>query len=197
MELHSSIQAWLLEHNNHITTQEFVACGLSKTMLTRYIDAGLLLRVGHGVYTLPETTADVFYRTALHSKHIVFSHESALYLHGLLARIPQKLTVTIPSNASLRKEVRERCICHYADERVHSIGIVEKATACGNIVPCYDMERTVCDYIRCRNRYSDNTILDVLQVYFGRRGRNVQLLAEYAAIFGISWVMEQYMDALR
>ncbi len=197
MELHPNIQAWLDGHNNHITTQEFVSCGLSKTMLTRYTDTGLLVRQARGLYTLADAREDVIYKMVLHSKNIVFSHETALYLHGLVARVPKMLTVTIPADASLRKEVREQCICHYAERRVYPVGIIKKTTKYGHTVQSYNLERTVCDYIRCRNRYEDAVILDVLQAYFGRPGRNLTLLAEYAAAFGVTWALEQYLDALR
>lgn len=197
MELHPNIRQWCAGHQNHITTAEFVSCGLSKTMLTRYVEAGLLLRVGRGVYVLPDTKADLLYQTALRSKHIIYSHETALYLHGILAEMPEKLTITIPANASLRKELRDRCICHYAEPGVHPVGEMTRQTVDGHSVPCYNMERTVCDYIRCRNRYPDTLILEVLQAYFGQRGRNIELLAQYAALFGIAWTLEQYMEALR
>ena len=45
----------LAKNNNMITTSQVVSLGFSRTLLLKYVDAGLLNRVRHGVYILPDS----------------------------------------------------------------------------------------------------------------------------------------------
>lgn len=45
-------------------------------------------RVGHGLYISQDAWEDFVYQIALTHKGIIFSHETALYLHVLRKRVP-------------------------------------------------------------------------------------------------------------
>ena len=51
-----------------------------------YVRDGLLVRLRHGVYSLPTSIEDDLYTLTLSSPKIVVSHESALFLNGLSER---------------------------------------------------------------------------------------------------------------
>lgn len=85
----------LVENNNMITTAEVLSPGFSKQLLLKYIRAGLLERVRHGIYILPDSIHDDMYTLMLRSKHIIFSHESALFLNRLSKRTPFLHSITL------------------------------------------------------------------------------------------------------
>ena len=55
----------------------------------------------------------------------------------------------------------------------------------GNEVPCYDVERTICDIIRSRARLDDESVLAGLRNYATSR-KNLNRLAEYALRLGVA-----------
>ncbi len=111
MKINLKILETIKNNNNMITTEQLVALGFSKTLLTKYTNAKLLERVSHGVYMLPDSLEDDMYILMLHSGKIVFSHDSALFLNGLSDRTPFKHSITIPSNSSLSAAIKLQCNC--------------------------------------------------------------------------------------
>lgn len=71
-----------------------------------------------------------------------------LLLNGLSERTPFMHTVTLPSNSSLLSSLKDECICFYVKPELHDIGVIEKRTTFGNTVRCYNLERTICDFLR-------------------------------------------------
>ena len=87
------IRKAMISNNYVLSTRQLLGLGLSKTTLTNYVRAGLLERCGHGYYTMPDAVEDDMYLVMLRSRHIIFSHETALFLNGLSERTDRKSVV--------------------------------------------------------------------------------------------------------
>ena len=146
-------------------------------LLSKYVKEGLLERCRQGVYMLPEETQDDMYILMLSSKKIIFSHDTALFLNGLSDRTPFTHSVTIPSNACLPKAIIGECNCYYVKPELHQLGAIDMKTTFGNVVRCYDAERTVCDLLRSRTRIDEETVIAAIKNYAESRnkGQNKKL----------------------
>lgn len=195
-KLNPIIKNKLLENNNIITTAQVTALGFSKQLLQKYIQDGLLIRVRHGVYILPETIHDDSYTLMLRSEYIIFSHESALFLNGLSDRTPFIHSITIPSNKALPGSIRDECKYFYVKPEWHKIGLTEKYTTFGNKVRCYDVERTICDFLRTRDRCDEETVISAIKNYAQYGKKDLNLLASYAAEFNVSKEIRKYLEVL-
>lgn len=182
--------------NNMITTSEILAMGFSKTILTKYVKEGLLERCRQGVYTLPEETQDDMYILMLSSEKIIFSHDTALFLNGLSDRTPFMHSVTIPSNASLPNTVIGECNCYYVKPELHQLGVIAQRTTFGNIVRCYDAERTICDLIRSRKRIDEETVIAAIKNYAESKSKDLNRLSGYAKQFHVDKVLARYLEVL-
>lgn len=186
-----------MKSNNYVlSTEQLVDVGISKTTLTNYVHDGILERCGHGYYTMPGTVEDDMYLVMLRSKHIVFSHETALFLNGLSERTPFIHAVTIPSNAAIPSSLKSQCKCYYIKPDMHHVGMIEKKTTFGNIVRCYDAERTICDILRSRNRLDEETVIAAIKNYSEYQDKNLHTLSKYAELFKVSALVRQYMEVL-
>ena len=152
MNLNPEIYSAIKANNNIITTADVLSMGFSRMLLSKYVKEGLLERCRQGVYTLPDETQDDMYTLMLSSKKIIFSHDTALFLNGLSDRTPFTHSVTIPSNSCLPNAIIGECNCYYVKPELHQLGVIDMNTTFGNIVRCYDAERTVCDLLRSRSR---------------------------------------------
>jgi len=196
MHINDKIYNELKKNNHIITTSQVVNLGFSKTLLTKYVKEGLLERVASGLYMMPDQAIDDMYTLSLRSEKIIFSHETALFLNQLSERTPFEHSVTIPSNTSLSKGVLEACICYYVKPNLHMLGMTEKITTFGNKVRCYNLERTVCDVLRSRNRLNEETVLSAVKQYAASNEKDLNMLAEYAGQFRVSKVLKQYLEVL-
>ncbi len=186
-----------MKANNYLlSTEQLTDIGISKTTLTIYVREGVLERCGYGYYTMPDSIEDDMYLLMLRSKHIVFSHETALFLNGLSERTPFIHSVTIPSNASLSASIKQNCNCYYIKPELYTLGLIELVNTFGNKVRCYDVERTICDIIRSRNRLDEETVLAAIKNYASYSDKDLNKLGKFADEFRISKQLRQYMEVL-
>lgn len=195
MQMHNNLSKNFLA-NKLLTTKQAEELGVSRTLLSKYVKHGLLERVEHGVYVLPGSAYDDMYVLGERSDYIVFSHDTALFLNGLSDRTPFMHSVTIPSNKSLPKAVKEECICYYIKSDLYELGIITKKTTFGNLVKCYDAERTICDILRSRNRLDEETVISAIKNYAQLKQKNLNKLGIYADRLRVVNKLKQYMEVL-
>lgn len=104
----------------HFTTQQAADAGYSPQLLRKHIQAGRLLRVRRGIYRLvhfPSTEHEELVVVWLWSERQgVFSHQTALSLHGLSDVLPSKIHLSVPATwTSRRLRVPEGVVVHHAD----------------------------------------------------------------------------------
>ena len=66
----------------------------------------------------------------------------------------------------------------------------------GNMIPMYDMERTICDLIRSRRSIEIQEFNSVLKAYVSRNDKNLNRLMEYAKLFRVDNVLRRYMGVI-
>ena len=81
MDYKDRLEKLIAEKDGLITTKEVEELGIPRFYLTRFTRDGKLERVAQGVYLTPDVFDDEMYRLQARSKRIIFSHETALYLH--------------------------------------------------------------------------------------------------------------------
>ena len=196
MNINSEILQQMKKNNNVITTSQVMQLGYSKALLTKYVKAGLLERSRHGVYSLPDAVNDDMYVLMLRSSKIIFSHDTALFLNGLSERTPFRHTVTIPSDSALPASIKGECNCFYIKPELHRLGMIEKKTTFGNNVRCYNMERTICDFLRSRNRCDEETLISAVKNYAVSKDKNLSVLSEYAKRLRVEKSLKHYLEVL-
>ena len=190
--LHEAVQGY----GGIISAKQAQELGISRQTLSNYVRSGKIERIAGGIYMLPDTIEDDMYALSLHSKWIIFSHDTALFLNHLAERTPFTHSITIPSNASVTKSIKQQCSCHYIKPELHLLGATIRKTTFGHEVPCYDAERTICDLIRSRSRYSVEIIADAVKAYAGSSEKDLNRLSEYAEQFHVMNALKPYLEVL-
>ncbi|MFW5670357.1 MAG: type IV toxin-antitoxin system AbiEi family antitoxin domain-containing protein [Acetivibrio ethanolgignens] len=196
MRINPLLLKTIQQNNNTITTSEVMKLGFSRAVLSKYVKEGLLERSRQGVYILPDSVHDDMYTMMLRSEKIIFSHETALFLNGLSERTPFEHSVTVPSNVVLSDVLREECNCYYIKPELFELGMVRKKTTFGNEVRCYDVERTICDLLRSRNRLDEETVISAIKNYAAYGNKDLNRLASYAEKLRVAKILKQYMEVL-
>ena len=191
-KLHEAIQ----NYGGMISSKQVQDLDISRQTLNNYVRSGKIERVGSGIYMLPDTIEDDMYAVSLHSKWVIFSHDTALFLNRLAERTPFMHSITITSNASVPKSIKQQCNCHYIKPELYLLGTTVRTTAFGHEVPCYDAERTICDLIRSRSRYSVEMITDAVKAYARSSDKNLNRLSEYAEQFHVLKALKPYLEVL-
>ena len=196
MKLNPKIYEAIKANNNTITTAEVLSMGFSRMLLSKYVKEGVLERCRQGVYTLPDEMQDDMYMLTLSSERIIISHDTALFLNGLSDRTPFMHSVTIPNNTSLPNTISGECNCFYVKPELHQLGMINKKTTFGNVVRCYNPERTVCDLLRSRKRIDEETVVAAIKNYAESKEKELNKLATYSKNFRVDKDLKKYMEVL-
>lgn len=102
--------------------------------------------------------------------------------------------VSIRSSQTISRALRAKLTCFYVKDAIFSLGQTNAKTQFGNIVPCYDMERTICDMVRDRARVDDETFLSVIKNYASSGKKDLSKLGHYAEVMGLSRKISSLME---
>lgn len=164
-----------------ITAQAAKSCGVSTSLLHHYVKAGVLRRVGRGLYVNPQNVPEIDFEweelvyAVLSVPAGVVCYTTALILHGLSDEVARQYWIAIPHGTAVAKRPRTRVV----RMRNHELGITQMKI--GQIeIPIYDLERTLVEAFRST---SPEVALRALKQAFasGRKIKpNINRMREYA-----------------
>ena len=104
-----------LNDNFVITNKEAEQLGYGRHILANMARQGTLERVRPGLYQLNGELTDDFMLISSNSERVVFSHQTALYLHDISDRSPNIFHISVPQayNASHIKKRYDNLKIHY------------------------------------------------------------------------------------
>lgn len=190
------IRNLITANDGMLQTSQVIDVGISKTVLYQYIKENNLEQIAHGVYAAQDTWIDAMYLLHLRCKQAVFSHETALFFHDLTDREPLKYEITVKTGYNPTKLKKDGIQVYTIKKELHKEGIVMMRTSFGHSVPVYNMERTICDIIRNRNKTEIQTFQSALKQYAKRKDKNLRLLMQYAVKFHVDKILRQYLEVL-
>jgi predicted transcriptional regulator of viral defense system len=157
---------------------------------------GEIEKVSRGVYVSPDVFEDEMYILGKKRHAIIYSHETALFLHDLTDRDPIAYSVTVPSGYNTKTLCEKGILVHYIKKDLHSIGKIEMPTSFGNKIFAYDMERTICDVLKNKNKMDIAVLTDAVKRYSRKKDKDLNKLMQYAEIFKVTNLVRNYMEVL-
>ena len=114
------------------------------------------------------------------SKNAIYSHMTTLYLYGLSNRIPIKYDITVNQgyNGTLQRDNNVNLF--YIKRDLLNLGLTTYMLDTGYEIKVYDLERTICDIIKNKNRLDQEVVNKAIRKYFYSNNKNVFKLYEYA-----------------
>ena len=182
--------------NGYLRTSQVLENGISKPTLAEYVSKRKLQRVAQGVYLAEDAWLDELYLLCLVNSRIVFSHETALQLHGLMEREPKTVGVTVKAGYNASHLRKKGIRVYQVKPEVAELGAVEVQTSFGNTVRAYDMERTLCDIIRYKDTMDVQIFQYAMKEYMGSTQKNLNHLMAYATRFRIESAVRTYTEVM-
>ena len=184
----------IIELNNGILATKIVdENNIHRQYIKQLVDEGYIIKVSRGLYVKPDKDINEFYIIGQQYKSGIFSHNTALYFYDLTDRTPFELDMTFPSNVRISNELVNS---HYINKEKFEIGLITKELEDGTTIRLYNMERTICDIIRDRNKIDSQIFNTALKEYMKRNDKNLNLLYEYAKKFNILRILKTYLEVM-
>lgn len=190
------IEKIINEQNGTLLSLDLDKNKIPRTYLSMMVADGKIERIDRGIYVLPDLLEDEMFIMQKKYPNLIYSHETALFLHELSDRTPFEYSVTVPSGYKVVSTVSERTKIYYIKTDLHLMGIIEGKTPFGNTIRLYNVERTICDILRSRNRMDIQIFSDALKRVVKKKHFDYALLLEYARKFNVEKLLSTYMEVL-
>jgi len=190
------IKQLLAQGNGMFTAFQAAKAGINRQQLADFVKNGILERAERGIYISPGGLDDALFWIQLRAQKIIYSHETALFLHRMTDRTPMRYSITVPSSYKASEYLKKTCKIYYIKNEIIDLGKMEKPSGMGNILITYNLERTLCDIIRSRNKIDGQIIIDALKNYVRDNGKDLHRLYKYSENFGIKKILYQYLEVL-
>lgn len=178
-------------------TKMVVDAGIRKERIRELLEKGEIKRIGHGFYIVAGTCRDDYFEIQERVPRSIFSYETAAYLWGMTTKCPEEFCCTVPRGYNTSKlKLNQKVKYHYVLQELYEIGCTNLISPQGNNLAIYDRERTICDFIRHRNRIHPQVYSEVLNTYFKSEEKDIRKLAKYGKQFHVSQEIELYIDVL-
>ena len=154
---------------------------------------GELTRLRSGVYASPDALLD----TMLDIERIVPGGVVCLYN----AWSHYQLTTTIPPAFCVAVERKRKVVIpptlpitlYYWKEKNLSLGVIEDVLS-GHTVRITNIERSVCDAVKYRNKIGLDVCAEIVRTYLRKEGRDLSLLTEYAKRLRVWSTLKNYLE---
>lgn len=172
--------------------------GISGTHLARLASLGQLVRVGRGLYAVPDASVSAQHTLAAVSARVpngVICLESALQFHELTTAAPRRVWVAIhPKDWKPRVHDLPLQIVRFSGE-AFTAG-VEHHEVDGVRVPIYSVAKTVADCFKYRHKIGLDLAIEALRDCWEQRRCTADELMRFARINRVANVMRPYMESL-
>ena len=197
MPLPDGLHSILTQNGATFTTAQANEAGISNERLRILVSSGELERAAYGVYVLPEEFADKMYIGQQRRPKIIYSHDTALFLHDLTDRDPiGGYSVTVPSGYNATRLKADGFIVFTIKRELYETGVTHVETMFGHTVATYGMERAICDCLRSRSQMDNDVVIDAIKRYAKRKDKNLNTLMKMGEAFRVAKLLRSYMEVL-
>ncbi|MBK8652415.1 MAG: type IV toxin-antitoxin system AbiEi family antitoxin domain-containing protein [Haliscomenobacter sp.] len=156
---------------------------------------GVIVRLRRGVYKWAAKETDEMAEVARIVPKGVFCLLSAAFYFRLTTTVPGRHHLAIPDDRKVVLPDYPPIQLYFWNETPYSLGVAT-AELTGGSIKIYDLEKTVCDIIRHRNKIGFEVLKEILKNYLDRKDRNLNRLHFYAKQLNIFNKVDEFLNIL-
>lgn len=175
-----------------ITTGEVKSRG-EYEQLRRATEEGTLMRIRKGVYVEMSALANNMIDVERIVPHGILCLYSAFAYYGLSTQVPSATCIAIEAKRKVRLPEYPPVDLYFWKKENLEFGVIQKEIS-GYTMLVTDMERTVCDAVKYRNKIGLDVCGEVIDCYLKKENRNISLLHKYAQRLRIKNILTKYLE---
>lgn len=188
----------LVRQKGLLRASDLDAIDAPRVVLTRLTSAGLLDKVGRGLYRLPGQPGSEHEGLAAVAAKVpqaVFCLLTALQFHELTTQLPRQIWIAMPRGSHVPRIDYPPIRMVQMTGDIYAAG-VEEHLRDGVKLRVYGAAKTVADCFKHRNRIGLDVALEALKDARARRKASADDLWHYAKICRVANVMLPYLEAI-
>lgn len=184
------------ENSGQLRMNEAIKRGISRYMLYKLRNKGIIEQISRDVYRLkdlPPIGNPDLVTISLRFPNSVICLVSALAFHGITTQIPHSVSVAIHRGSRPPSLDYPPVQPHQFSKKAYTSGI-EMFQIDGVPVKIYNIEKTLADCFKFRNKIGMDIVLEALKLYRERKTIHLTKLIKYGKIGRINTVMRPYLE---
>ena len=197
-DTHTQRVLGLASQNGLLRARDLDAIDAPRIVLTRMTAAGLLEKIGRGLYRLPESQGSVhesLVTVATQVPQAVFCLLTALQFHELTTQLPRQVWIAMPRGSHTpRFDYPPIKMVQFTGDAYSAA--IEEVERDGVRLRVYGVAKTVADCFKHRNKIGLDVALEALQEAWRAKRVSMDELWRYATLCRVANVMRPYMETL-
>ena len=185
----------LKDNNGIVTTKELEENNIDKIYLTRLVKKGIIDKIKRGLYVSKNSWGDEYFNL-VYGTTAIYSYETALYLLGLCESVPLKYNLSVPRGYNASLNYNDKVILHFVKREYLEIGKVNIKSPQGQMITCYNAERTICDLLKDKQNQDIEIIKYAFKIYVKSPKKDIYKLMEYAKKLKVDEEVNTYLEVL-
>ena len=151
------------------------------------------MRLRNGIYVEISALANNIIDVERIVPHGVLCLYSAFAHYGLSTQVPSSTCIAIEAKRKVRLPDYPPIDLYFWKKENLEFGIIQKNIS-GYDVLITNIERTVCDAVKYRNKIGLDVCGEVIDSYLKKSNRNISLLHEYAQKLRVKNILTKYLE---
>ena len=152
-----------------------------------------LIQIRRGIYATLEQLSGNMIDIDIIVKGGILCLWSAWSIHKLTTSMPQAFHIAVPRGRKVTIPAFPQIEIHHYTDKILNVGVM-KTTIDGYIINVYDVERSVCDAVKFRNKIGIDVCAEIISNYLERPERNISKLMDYAKLLRVNTTLEKYLE---
>lgn len=194
MNYENKVLNYMKNNSDSITIEELNKLNIPRITLTRLTDKELIERVKTGLYVLKDCWGDEYFNLIYGNNNAIYSHLTSLYFNDLCERVPMEYDITVKQNYSGTLRNEKKVKLYYVSDKQYELGLINIKSPQGRIIRCYDVERCLCDLIKCKDEIYLEYLKYAFNEYYKVQKNDVKKLYEYAKKLNVYDKVKEFME---
>ncbi|MCH5310939.1 MAG: hypothetical protein J1E57_03140 [Prevotella sp.] len=154
---------------------------------------GNVVRLRNGIYALPDEMAKTMVDVETIVPGGILCMYSAWAYYELTTKLPPEICIAIEKKRKVTLPAYPPISLYYWSQTTFELGVVQQEID-GYKVKIYDLEKSVCDAVKFRNKIGIDISSEILKNYLKRPDKNLTRLNEYAKRMRVANIINGLID---
>ena len=180
----------MFQANSGFLKSKDITCRTQWRTLNKMLNNNLISKVKRGLYRLNNFEQDTsFIEVSNIVPDGILCMFSAWFYYNLTTTIPYENHIAVTQNKKIRLQDYPPIKLYYLSNKYYELGITQ-INVDNQLIKIYDLEKSVCDAIRFRNRIGFDITIEIVKNYVNRKDRDFNKIINYARLLRIETITQ-------
>jgi len=192
------IKELFFNNKGYASTKEISGKGINRYYVSALEKAGVIAKIKTGLYKWVDYEFQYNFELVDVFKIVpkgILCLTSALAYHDLTTINPWQYEIAIERCSKVIIPEYPPIKLVYFSQKQLKTGIINVEID-GHLIKIYDIEKTICDCVRYRNKIGIDIVKEGINEYIKREDRNFNKLMKYAEVCRVQKILKQYLEVL-